>query len=142
MPESKLNIFKRSRFFRLFLGPVEVSDENLDAYLEFLNDRMKFHIWLTSLISGSVVIIITLGIRPGVGDYRGITALLGFLSLLISIITNLTCIWTIPIYKLRIKTGVLRDSLPIRLDLGIAAWIGVITFFAGILLIGLDATMP
>lgn len=88
-------------------------------------------------MAGSIVFISTLGLQPTLDGYRGVGVLIGFLSLILSVVTNLACVWTIPVFKLKIKTDVIRDTLAVRIDLGIASWIGVISFLGGLLIVGL-----
>lgn len=125
------------KFIKYVLGPIEITEANKETFVEFLEDRIKFHTWLSSLVTGSIVFLSTLGLRPNLEGYQGMGILIGFVSLTLSLITNLACLWTIPVFKLKIKTDIIRDTLAVRMDLGIASWIGVISFLGGLLIVSI-----
>ena len=85
-------------------------------------------------MTGSIVSLSTLGLRPNLESYQGAGIRIGFASFILSLVTKRACVWTIPAFKLRINSDVIRDAFAVRIDIGIASWIGVISFLGGILI--------
>lgn len=119
----------------------KINDSNRDAVLDWLRDRSHFHTWFTSLIVGSFVVLTVFGNQPGFNDIGSIFLSLALILLLISVLCNLVCVWSIPSWKYRVKTGILKDARGMRLELAVTAWIGVISFVCGLTL-GFIGNLP
>ena len=118
-----------------------ISKHNKEALLEWLKDRSQFHIWFTTLIVGSFIILTVFGNKPGFTNISEIFLSASLICLLLSVLCNLVCVWSIPGWKYRVSTGVITDSRRMRRDLSITAWIGVISFVSG-LTIGFVGNLP
>ena len=112
----------------------DIDEHNKVWIAEWLEDRRDFHKWFTSLIVGSFVAITIFGQKPHLNSISGhlLTASLGLL--LFSILCNLVCVWSIPGWKLGVKTGSTKNNFRMRVELEIPAWIGVICFVSGLTL--------
>lgn len=117
-----------------FAAATDIDSENRDAFIELLNDRSKFHIWLTSLITGSVVALTAFGVKPGTASVGGILAMVSLGLLILAILTNLVCVWSIPSLKFEVSSGTVYRGALMRWDLGVSAWVGVFSFVLGLLL--------
>ena len=109
-----------------------INDSNKEAVLEWLNDRNDFHKWFTSLIIGSFVVLSVFGNKPGFGSIGPVFLSISLVLLLLSILCNFVCVWSIPTWKFKVKTGVFSDGRRLRLELGIPGWIGAICFVSGL----------
>jgi|GEM_PF-5311379 len=112
----------------------DVTPQNRAAFLELLNDRSRFHIWLTSLITGSVVALTAFGVKPSTDTIHGIVAIGALGLLIVGILANLVCVWSIPSLKYEVSTGTVYRSAIMRWDLGVSAWLGVFSFVLGLML--------
>ena len=83
----------------------------------------------------------TFGVRPGLGSPAQSYALAALGAMLLGLLANLVCIWTIPNWKLRIRTGCVRDGAMLRLDLGLTTWITVGSLLLGFVLSALAAVL-
>lgn len=110
----------------------EITDQNRAAVLEWLKDRSHFHTWFTSLIVGSFVILTVFGNKPGFSDIGEIYLSVSLILLLMSVLCNLVCVWSIPSWKYRVSTGILSNAKGMRRELAITAWIGVISFISAL----------
>ena len=110
------------------------SDDDRKSIAEWLDDRRDFHKWFTSLIIGSFVAITIFGEKPHLNDVSGqlLTVALGLL--LFATLCNLDCVWSIPGWKLSVKTGRTDNNYRMKLELDIPAWLGVICFVTGLTL--------
>lgn len=63
------------------------------------------------------------------------------ISLLIAILSNLVILWSIPSWKIIIRTGAVRSASYMRWNFRITTWTGVICFLAGLTL-GFVGNMP
>jgi hypothetical protein len=118
----------------LWFLKLEITENNRDAVVEWLEDRSKFHIWLTSIVTGSVVFFAaTQQPQVQITELHSIIKIVSFLLLFLSILTNMICIWSIPTWKYHVKTGNLTQGTIMRLELGISAWISVLSFILGML---------
>ena len=115
-------------------NPFRIDDSNREAVLEWLNDRNQFHIWFTSLIIGSFVVFTVFGNKPGFGSVGSVFLSISMVLLLFAVLCNLVCVWSIPSWKYRVRTGIFNDGRRIRLELSIPAWLGVISFVSGLTL--------
>ena len=111
-----------------------ITDLNRVFVIEWLVDRSAFHVWFSSLITGSFVVITFFGDRPDVSSASGKVFVLAVLLFLFSLLCNLVCVWSIPTWKYRINTGVLSNQKKMRRELSITAWLGVISFVSGLTL--------
>jgi len=108
-----------------------ITGDNRTAIIEWLEDRQKFHIWLTSIVSGTLVFLVSFGQPIDVGNFSDIFTLLGLSLMLISVLANMVSIWSISNYKLNVKTGVVKEGSRLRLDIEIVTAIAVGSFFFG-----------
>ena len=113
----------------------KINENNRDAVLDWLRDRSRFHTWLTTLILGSFIVLIVFGNRPGFDDIGAVSQTVSLVLLLISVLCNLVCVWSIPSWKYKVKTGSLKDARGMRLELAFIAWVGVISFICGLTLV-------
>jgi len=119
----------------------EIDDGNREAVLEWLRDRSHFHTWFTSLIIGSFVVLSVFGNRPGFDGIGPVFLSISLALLLVSILCNLVCVWSIPSWKYRVSTGILTNARGMRWELAITAWIGVASFVGGLTL-GFIGNLP
>lgn len=110
----------------------EITDFNRPFIVEWLRDRSSFHQWFSSLIIGSFVVITVFGQKPNFEAPSGIVLSLAVLLFLFSMICNLVCVWSIPTWKYRVSSKSLSDSASMKRELGITAWLGVISFVSGL----------
>ena len=61
--------------------------------------------------------------------------------LVLSLLANLVCVWSIPSWKYRVSTGALLDATAMRIELSITAWFGVVSFVSALTL-GFIGNMP
>jgi len=127
---------RNTDFLNQVMGPTEINDDNRAAFLDFLDDRSKFHVWLTSIVTGSIVALISFGVKPDLQTLSGKMSILGIGVMLFSVLANLVCIWSIPTIKFSVRLGHNRFASFARWDLAASAWIGVIGYFLGLLLAG------
>ena len=118
-----------------------ITKHNKTAVVQWLKDRSQFHAWFTTLIVGSFIILTVFGNKPGFGDIGEVFLTVALVLMLLSIICNLVCVWSIPSWKYRVSTGILTDAGKMRLELAITAWIGVISFVSG-LTMGFIGNLP
>ncbi len=114
---------------------LDITEENKDAVIEWLNDRSQFHIWLTSIITGSIIFFAATQ-EPATlqtTDINTTLKLISFMLMFFSIIANIVCIWSIPTWKYRIKTGQVTQGAIMRFELGTSAWLSVLSFLLGIM---------
>ena len=119
----------------------KINESNRDAVMDWLRDRSHFHTWFTSLIVGSFIVLTVFGNRPGFDDIGAIFLSASLILLLVSVLCNLVCVWSIPSWKYRVKTGSLKDARGMWLELTITAWMGVISFVCGLTL-GFIGNLP
>jgi hypothetical protein len=70
----------------------EITEKNRIAIIEWLDDRQKFHIWLTSIVSGGSVFISTFGKLLESDSPLAIIRLIGLGVMMLSILINLISI--------------------------------------------------
>lgn len=112
--------------------PSQVTDANRPFIVEWLRDRSAFHTWFASVVSGSFLLITVFGNKPGFGSPGGVFLVIALCLLVLSLLASLVCVWSIPSWKYRINTGLITDAAPMRRELAITAWIGVVSFVAGV----------
>ena len=122
---------KRDKFLQT-RKPLEINDGNRDAIVEWLNDRSHFHTWFTSMIIGSFVVLTVFGNKPVYESIGSIVLSGALILLLFSVLCNLVCVWSIPTWKFRVTTCEITDANPMKRELAITAWAGVIAFVAGL----------
>jgi hypothetical protein len=111
-----------------------IDDANREAVLDWLKDRNHFHTWFTSLITGSFVVLTVFGSKPGFSDPGRTVLSIALILLLVAVLCNLVCVWSIPSWKFRVRTQLITDATRMRSELAITAWIGVICFVSGLTL--------
>jgi len=118
----------------LWFVKLEITADNKDAVVEWLEDRIRFHIWLTSLVTGSIVFLVALAqeLSVQINEIQGFITLGAFGLLFFSIITNMISIWSIPTWKFKVKTGQLTQGTQMRIELGLSAWMSVLLFLVGL----------
>ena len=116
------------------IDPAEVTDANRGFVVEWLRDRSAFHTWFASIVTGSFLLLTVFGNKPGFGTPGGVFLVIALCLLVLSLLTNLVCVWSIPSWKYRISTGLVSDAASMRRELAITAWIGVVSFIAGVTL--------
>jgi hypothetical protein len=121
--------------------PFIIDDSNREAVLQWLNDRNHFHTWFTSLIIGSFIVLTVFGNKPGFGSIGPMFLSISMVLLLFAVLCNLVCVWSIPTWKFRVKTGLFNDGRRLRLELAIPAWLGVICFVSALTL-GFIGNLP
>ena len=112
-----------------------IDDNNREAVISWLEDRSRFHIWLSTVITGTLVLLASI-LKPY--KITGVVAVItniGYLLLFFSLLANMVCIWTIPNWKYSVKMGLIKKGSFMRLDLSFVAWIGVVLFLAGVFFI-------
>ncbi len=123
------------------LGLATIDDANRVPVVEWLRDRSAFHTWFSSLVTGSFVVLTVFGNRPGYGTPGAVFLTIAVALMLLSLLCNLVCVWSIPSWKYRVSTGLLLDGSKMRRELTISAWTGVIAFVCG-LTFGFIGNMP
>jgi hypothetical protein len=118
---------------RWYLGG-SVTDENRLAIIEWLEDRRKFHLWLTSIVSGASVFLVALGPPLESESVSGFLKLIGLSLMLLSILTNMVSIWSISNYKFSVKVGEVKEGVRLRLDIEMVTALASVSFFAGFVL--------
>ena len=118
-----------------------IDDSNRQHVVEWLRDRSAFHSWFSSLVTGSFVVISVFGSKPGFSTPSGIVLSISVALLVLSLLANLVCVWSIPSWKYRVSTGALADATAMRRELAITAWFGVVTFVSALTL-GFIGNMP
>ena len=116
------------------MDPSIIDDTNRSFVTEWLRDRSAFHTWFSSLVTGSFVLITVFGNKPGFGAPGAVFLSIAVGLLLLSLLCNLVCVWSIPSWKFRVSTGALLNATTMRWELTITAWIGVIAFVCGLTL--------
>jgi hypothetical protein len=111
-----------------------IDDGNREAVLDWLKDRNHFHTWFTSLITGSFVVLTVFGSKPGFSDPGRTVLSIALILLLVAVLCNLVCVWSIPSWKFRVRTQLITHAARMRSELAITAWIGVICFVSGLTL--------
>jgi hypothetical protein len=80
-----------------------INDANRQAVVEWLSDRDHFHTWFTSLIVGSFVVLTVFGNRPGFGEIGPVFLSASMALMLMALLCNLVCVWSIPSWKFYVK---------------------------------------
>jgi len=91
----------------LWFLKLDITEDNKEAVIEWLEDRQKFHTWLTSIVTGSIVFFAATHEATATTQVTELQMLTwgSLMFLFFSIVTNMICIWSIPTWKFRIKTG-------------------------------------
>lgn len=111
-----------------------IDDTKRPFVVEWLRDRSAFHTWFSTLITGSFVVLTIFGSKPGFGAPGAVVLSIAVGLLVLSLLCNLVCVWSIPSWKFRVSTGALQNATAMRRELTITAWIGVIAFSCGLTL--------
>jgi hypothetical protein len=132
---------KSSNSRSVVTNALTIDDTNRQAVVEWLSDRDHFHTWFTTLIVGSFVVFTIFGNKPGFGAMGPIFLSIAMALMLLALLCNLVCVWSIPSWKFYVKTGEFTNGRRLRLELAITAWIGVVCFVSGLTL-GFIGNMP
>lgn len=111
-----------------------IDDRNREAVIDWLKDRNHFHTWFTSLVTGSFVVLTVFGNKPGFEDPSQTVLSIALVLLLVAVLCNLVCVWSIPSWKFRVRAQLIADATRMRRELAITAWIGVVCFVSGLTL--------
>lgn len=109
-----------------------ITDANRPFIVEWLRDRSAFHTWFSSLITGSFVVLTVFGSKPGFSTPGGVFLSIAVALLLLALLCNLVCVWSIPSWKFRVSTGALASATGMQRELALTAWLGVISFVSGL----------
>jgi hypothetical protein len=112
----------------------DITEQNEDYVIEWFNDRKDFHKWFTTMILGSLVVLSVFGNKPGFGSIGPVFLTSSLILMLLALLCNLVCVWSIPSWKLKVRTGVTTSGRELKRELGITAWIGVLSFVIGLTL--------
>jgi len=117
-----------------YLG-LDITEENRNAVLEWLDDRVKFHTWITSVVMGIIVFLTTLGPRTTAGEStQGLVKVVGLGFMLFSVVVNILCIWSLSNWKYNVRTGVVSDGSRMRLDIELVGAIAIGSLLCGLVL--------
>jgi len=111
-----------------------IDEHNREYVVEWLRDRSAFHTWFSSLITASFVVLSVFGSKPGFATPAGVVLSIAVAMLVLALLCNLVCVWSIPSWKFRVSTGALTNGAAMRRELAITAWIGVVAFVCGLTL--------
>ena len=111
-----------------------IDDEIKPFVIEWLQDRSAFHTWFSTLITGSFIVLTVFGSKPGFESPSAVVLSLAVGLLLLSLLSNMVCVWPIPSWKFRVGTGALKDATAMHRELAITAWVGVVSFVCGLTL--------
>lgn len=81
-----------------------IDDANRASVVEWLRDRSAFHTWFSSLITGSFVILTVFGSKPGFSTPSGVVLSIAVVLMLLALLCNLVCVWSIPSWKFRVAS--------------------------------------
>ncbi len=122
--------------------PAEITDVNRQFVVEWLRDRSAFHTWFSSVVTGSFVLITVFGNKPSFTGPGGVFLVIALALLVLSLLANLVCVWSIPNCKYRVSVGIVSNSRRMQCELAITAWIGVVSFVAGLTFAFIGNTPP
>ena len=109
-----------------------ITDQNRQYVVEWLRDRSAFHVWFSSLVTGSLVVGTIFGSKAGLSGVTERVLAVAAVLMLLSLVCNLVCVWSIPSWKYRVSTGIVTDATKLRRELAVTAWLGVIAFVGGL----------
>ena len=110
----------------------ELTEETKSAIVEWLNDRVKLHIWLTSVATGSIVFLAALGPSTNISSVPGMTKVAGLGFMLASVLVNIICVWSLSNWKLNINIGIVSDGSRMRLDIEVIGLLAISSFLIGL----------
>ena len=114
-------------------APIDVvTDENREAVAKWLEDRSALLIWLTSIITGSLVLVTLFGRKPGFDSVSQIFLSIAVLLLFLAVLLNLICAWQIPKWKFAVRTAQISNGKRMMWDLEISSWLSLTSFLAGL----------
>lgn len=116
------------------LGMSVIDEGNRSFVVEWLRDRSAFHTWFSSVITGTFVVLTVFGNKPGFSTPGGTVLAIAIALLVLALLANLVCVWSIPSWKFRVATGAITDGGAMRRELTWTAWSGVLAFVCGITL--------
>ena len=116
---SLLKKFYQYLFFggiRKWYLELTVDDDNRAAVLKWLDDRNRFHVWITSLITGAIIFLTTLTPNLSHSSESGLPMLIGVGLMLFSVVINIICIWSLTNYSLHVSRKLVSDGTRMRVD--------------------------
>lgn len=113
-------------------GGAELTEESRSAVVEWLNDRAKLHVWITSVCTGTIVFLAALGPSTNIESATGAFKVVGIGLMLASVLVNIVCVWSLSNWKLNVSTGVVSDGLRMRIDIEVTSWIAIGSFLVGL----------
>jgi hypothetical protein len=115
----------------------EVREENKEAVAKWLEDRTALLVWLTSVCTGSLVLVTLFGKKLGVESPSQVFMLIGAGLLFLSVLLNVICVWQIPKWKYAVRTGQVRNATGMVWDLEVSSWLSLFAFLSGLVGIGI-----
>jgi hypothetical protein len=113
---------------------MKIDDANRGAVLGWLDDRNHFHTWFSGVITGSLVILLVFGAKPGFATPSQTFLSVAQILLLFAILCNFVSVWSIPSWKFKVRTLITTDNRRMRLELGLNGWLAMICFVSGLTL--------
>ena len=110
----------------------EVTPEAKIATIEWINDRAKMHVWVTSVATGSIVFLATLGPPTSIQTAPGVIKVVGLGLMLTSVLVNIVCVWSLSNWKLNVSRDAVTDGARMRFDIEVSSWIALGSFFLGL----------
>jgi DMSO reductase anchor subunit len=120
-----------------FAPIAEVTEANREAVAKWLEDRTALLVWLTSVITGSLVLVTLFGKKLGFETPSQLFLSLGALLLFLSVLLNVVCVWQIPKWKYAVRTGQIRDARAMVWDLELSSWLSLTFFLAGLVAVAI-----
>ena len=97
----------------------DTGDGRKRALIEWLDDRNSFHTWFSSVIVGSFVVLTAFGNQPDINTFAGRLLIIAMVALLFAIVCNMICVWSIPAWKLKLRTEENPNTAKMHRDLAI-----------------------
>ena len=116
-------------------GDIDLGNKDqVNAIVQWLDDRKDFHVWFASINTASFAIFTLFGSKPDFTSVSGIFLSVALMSFLLSILANLVILWSIPSWKITIKLGAVTNASKMRWNFRVTTWIGVLGFLVGLVL--------
>jgi hypothetical protein len=112
----------------------DITEDNAEAIVNWLEDRSKLHTWFTSINTGSLVLLTLFGKKPGFVEIDEIFLSISLLLMFASVLCNLICVWQIPKWKLAIRTRQISNGRKMTMNFEIMSWIGMVVFLGALVL--------
>ncbi len=112
----------------------EINEKTKEPVLEWLKERSAFNVWFTSLATGSFLILEIFGNKPGFETTGQQCLTAALILMLISVLCNFVCVWSIPGWRLKIATDQIQNTQRMYTEIAITTWVGVVLFVMGLAL--------